>query len=228
MALYTKSQFAKHCGKKNAHVSMAITRGRLVLSGDYIDSEIPENKAVMEKWRVAAGMDASDTTTPATKESSPQAPEISAPAKSTPPAPKVSAPSAVSSNLSSLEREKKRAEIDWKLEKTQETALKNAKLRGELIPTTMVLDVVGMLGHSFQTQYEIGATNLIMELGHKMKLTPEIEGEIKEKLVVLINKAHKKAIDEAKTGIKNVISAVSSAEIEVTEDEADETDENQQ
>lgn len=226
MPLFTKSQFAKHCGKQNAHVSMAISRGRLVLSGDYIDSELPENKLVMEKWRASAGLDSSDTTTPATKTTPTDPKNIADPVKPAPAAPTVTGPAPAKRSISELEAEKKRAEIEWKKEKTKETALKNAKLRGELIPTNMVLDVVAMLGHSFQMQYEQGATAFVLDLVHKLKVSPEIEGEIKEKLVELINISHKKAVDEAKTGVKNVISAVSAAEMEVSEDEGPDDEEN--
>jgi hypothetical protein len=211
MPLYSKKDFAKNCGKSPAHVSMAITRGKIILSGDYIDTKIPENLELMNKWRVAEGMEPMVVEVPKKIE---PAPNVADPIRPTTDSPNVSAPTPAKSELAALNKEKTRAEIDYKTEKARETRLKNAKLRGELIPTNMVIDLFAMLGHQFQTQYEIGASEMIMELAHKLKISSEIEGEIGEKLTELINNAHQKAVDDAKIGIKNIISAVSGAEMD--------------
>jgi len=216
MPLYTKKDFAKHCAKSPAHVSMAITRGKIILSGDYIDSNIPENKELMNKWRVAEGMEPIEDHPQ--KQHQPQ-PNVSDPMRATHDAPNVSDHKVPKSELASLNKEKTRVEIEYKTEKAAETRLKNAKLRGELVPTNMVVDMFAMLGHQFQTQYEIGATELIMELCHKLKISSEIEGEIGEKLTELINISHEKAINDAKTSVKNIISAVSGAETEQSDDD---------
>lgn len=214
MPLYTKSSFAKHCGKTSAHVSVALTRKQLVASGDYIDSGIEKNKLTMNKWRAASGLiDATSTQL-----------KISEPSEERPAVPNVSEPAPLKSSFTELENDKKRADIAWKQEKTTETALKNAKLRGELIPTAMVINLFAMLGHAFQTQYEIGTSNLIMDLSHKAKLSPEIEGEIRSNLIVLINKAHKSAIEDAKKGVRKIVSSVYIEETKVDDDVDDPDD----
>jgi hypothetical protein len=215
MPFYSKKDFAKHCGKSPAHVSVAIQRGKITLSGDYIDTNIPENKELMNKWRVAEGMEPIEDHPQKSNQNinfnDPQRPAHDAPNTSNESVPK--------SDLSSLNKEKTRVEIDYKAEKTAETRLKNAKLRGELIPTTMVVDLFAMLGHQFQTQYEIGATELIMELCHKLKVSSEIVGEIGQRLTELINVSHEKAIADAKITVKNIISAVSGAETDQNDDD---------
>ena len=55
MPLYGQAEFARLLGKKNSFVSTYITRGKIVKSGDVIDSEVPQNKAIMQKYGVYPG-----------------------------------------------------------------------------------------------------------------------------------------------------------------------------
>jgi len=205
MPLYSKKKFAQLCGKSPAHVSTNISRGKIEVSGDYIDTDIPENFELMNKWREQSGLDPIEPTAPTRDESASQAPKTSSTSES-----ESSAPN--KSETSKLNREKTRVEIEYKAEKAKETRLKNAKLRGELIPTNMVVDLFAMLGHQFQMQYDIGASELVLELCHKLKISEEIRGEIGEKLTEIINNSHKRAVDEAKMAVRNIISSESGAE----------------
>lgn len=209
MPLYTKKKFAQLCGKSPAHVSTYISRGKIVVNGDHIDSDDPENFELMNKWRVQSGLEAIERTVPKSNETPAERTETTndKPQK------------ADRSEIAALNREKARAEIEYKKEKAHETRLKNAKLRGELIPTNMVVDLFAMLGHQFQMQYEIGANELAMEMAHKMKVSAEIRGEIGEKLVEIINKSHQRAVNEAKMAVKNIISSVSGHETENPDDD---------
>lgn len=211
MPLYTKKKFAQLCGKTPAHVSTNISRGKIIVSGDHIDSDIPENFELMNKWRVQSGLEEIKPITPETTKTSPKTPEN----------PKKTENSSQTTNksaVSRLNREKTIAEIEYKREKAHETRLKNAKLRGELIPTNMVVDLFAMLGHQFQMQYETGANEMVLEMAHKMKLSPEMRGEIGEKLVELINKSHKKAVEEAQNMVKSIIAGVSGHETDENND----------
>ena len=216
MPLYSKKKFAQLCGKQAAHVSTNIARGKLITTGDLIDTDIEENHELMNKWRMQENMEPLERETES-KQPAQKTIDLSGPKEQTEPSPS-------KSEISALNKRKTLIEIEYKQSKTNETKLKNAKLRGELIPTNMVVDMFGMLGHQFQTQYEHGASELVAEITHKLKVSNELRGEIGEKLTELINKSHKTAIEDAKIAIRNVISAVSGAEMEVPEDDEKEED----
>lgn len=224
MALFKVGEFAKHCGKQPGHVSTAVARGRLIKSGKYIDTKIPENKLVMDEWRSKM----SDTERKNHPELEEMPPGYLAPitVSNSPPAieSRESPEPPTTSSLSVLNLEKTRGDIEWKRQKTVETELKNAKLRGENIPTDMVLDVISLLGHSFQTSYEAAAQSFLMEFSHKLKIAHEMESELSGKLVESINSAHNSAINEAKKAIKSIVLTVSSVEMKQTDQDDTETD----
>jgi len=202
------------CGKSAAHGSTNITRGKIVCSGSLIDWEDSMNFENMNKWRAQSGMDPLQRTTETPTSNTPD------------PSSSKEAPTATKkdSETSALNREKTRADIEYKQQKATETRLKNAKLRGELIPTNMVVELFALLGHQFQTQYEIAANELVLEVTHKMKISDEIRGEIGEKLTATINAAHKRAIDESKIAVRNIISSVSGAEMEKPDEDDPESE----
>ena len=49
MAFYKQSELAKLLGKSQAHITMAVKRGKLLLSGDFVDDTVLENKIVLSK-----------------------------------------------------------------------------------------------------------------------------------------------------------------------------------
>lgn len=202
------------CGKTAAHVSTNITRGKIIVSGDHIDWEDPVNFESMNKWRAQSGMDPLERSTPEPKQTMIDSKSDAAPSNER----KQPTPT------QALNQEKTRAEIEYKTQKAVETRLKNAKLRGELIPTNMVVELFALLAHQFQTQYEIAANELVLEMAHKFKISDEIRGVVGEKLTETINAAHKRAVDEAKLAVRNIVLSVSGAETEKP-DEDDPDDE---
>ena len=51
MAEYTRSQLATYTGKAKGTVSMAVSRGQLILNDDdNIDSDDPNNRVTIDKW----------------------------------------------------------------------------------------------------------------------------------------------------------------------------------
>lgn len=193
MSLHTKSQFAKLTGKKAAHVTMNVKRGKIILSGDYIDDTIPQNKNLMNRWikqtqkKIQKGLESTEIKTEAPKGIE---------------EPKIQHENSFEGGLDAI---KKQAEIDFKKAQIEKTNLQNQKLRGEAIPTDMVKNTVSVLGHSFQSSYKNGAEALIMDFCHKMKASAKVQAEMKGKLIKLINKSHENAITEAKKTIESIV-----------------------
>ena len=192
MALYTRAQFADLCGKKRGHVTTYVTRGKLIVENDMIDDEHPVNKLQKEKWLskmsapVAVAID-----------------ELSTPDESSEVIKR--RPSNKGAELTDLEKEKKRAEIAKIKSATAKTELQTAKLRGESVPTDYVKNIISVLGHSLQSSYKNGAEILLLEFAQKAKLAPEVESEMKGRLIDLVNKSQRAAIIEAKKALSALV-----------------------
>jgi hypothetical protein len=215
MALYKKSQLAKKYGKTPAAVTVSVSRGKLVLSGDYIDDTHPLNQDTLKKWGDKLKNKRHEKSQP------PGNKRVDEPVVSHLPEPKGIEDPQVRSDYGGdgLDAQKKRAEIELKKEQTLKTKLQNQKLRGESIPTDQVKKVVAMLGHSFQSSYKNSADQFLTDVCHKLKAPPEIEAELKGKLVKLINKSHENAITEAKKQLKSIIEQNAVAQLNNDDDE---------
>lgn len=216
MALHKKSQLAAKYGKSPSTVTASVRRGKLVLSGDYIDDQHPLNKALLKKWEQKLKNKRHERSQPAGNK------RVDSPVVESLPGPKnIDEPVVHSESyeVGGLDAEKKRAEIEYKKEQTLKTKLQTQKLRGESIPTDQVKKVVTMLGHSFQSSYKNAADQLLIDICHKLKAPPKIEAEMKGKLVKLINKSHENAITEAKKQLRSIIEQNAVTQMNTDEDE---------
>ena len=212
MAFHTQKDFAELIGKTRGWLNVYIRdRGKVILSGDFIDDKHPTNAAFLKKW-VAKKNEVKkkpapkktpgpNITKPKSVETKLKAPNISEP---------VEVP--IDSPEDDLDRQKKVAEIRFKLSQIEKNDLQSAKLRGDSIPTALVSGVVSTLGRSFQSSYKNGAEALLLEIAHKAKLSAKLEAEFKGQLIKLINKAHADAIKQAKTTIETIVSEVAAIE----------------
>lgn len=241
MALLKRKEFAQLCGKSEATINVYIARGNIIPSGRFINTSLPDNILQMEKWGVdsnsviippAIQEPTPKKVDPKKKESKPVRLKVSKPKKPDPkqkeveeiPVPDYSkkkqpnydAPPDYSRvpTRTELDAEKIQAEIEYKREATINKALANSKLRGESIPTVMVVEVIASLGAGLQNAYKTGADALILELSHKYKLPPSALSELKMKLIKLVNTSHDKGIKIAKKNLKTIISNVKAIEVE--------------
>ena len=210
MAYYSQADFGELIGKPRNWVHEYIKRGKIIMSGEVIDSKIEINKKFAEKW-IAKKSEVKKKAPPKKLKS----PNISEPVKVELPGPNISAPEEIDisdSKGDDLETAKKKAEIRFKISQIEKNDLQAAKLRGDSIPTVLVSGVVSTLGRSFQSSYKNGAEALLLEIAHKVKLPPKLEAEFKGQLIKLINKSHADAIKQAKTTIDTIVSEVASIE----------------
>jgi hypothetical protein len=231
MAFYKQSELAKLLGKSQAHVTMAVKRGKLLLSGDFVDDTVLENKiwidrqkanstAKVEVPKVEPVPEVVPVKTPVVQAKKLKEPILSKPKQRIL---KDFVPTDVertSESIADLDKAKKEAEIRYKESQTRLSELKEQKLRGENIPTDLVMNVIGMLGHSLQSSYKNGAAQLMHEISTRTKMNVELEAEFNGRLIDLINISHSDAITEAKKSIKNIINESSS--VETIETESDE------
>lgn len=234
MAFYKQSELAKLLNKSQAHVTMAVKRGKILLSGEFVDDTVLENKIWIERQKANASAKIEvQKVDPPKVENVPKVeptPKVEAKKLKQPPLSKPKqrilkdfVPTEVertSESIADLDKAKKEAEIRYKESQTRLSELKEQKLRGENIPTDLVMNVIGMLGHSLQSNYKNGASQLMLEISSRTKMSAELEAEFNGRLIDLINISHSDAIMEAKKGIKSIINESSS--IETIESETDE------
>ena len=229
MAFYKQSELAKLLGKGQAHVTMAVKRGKLLLSGDFVDDTVLENKIWIDRQKANAKQVVDEPKVESVPKVEPipivQAKKLKEPILSKPKQRilKDFVPTDVertSESIADLDKAKKEAEIRYKESQTRLSELKEQKLRGENIPTDLVMNVIGMLGHSLQSSYKNGAAQLMHEISTRTKMNVELEAEFNGRLIDLINISHSDAIIEAKKSIKNIINESSS--VETIETESDE------
>jgi len=229
MAFYKQSELAKLLGKSQAHITMAVKRGKLLLSGDFVDDTVLENKIWIDRQKANAKQVVDEPKVESIPKVEPipivQAKKLKEPILSKPKQRilKDFVPTDVertSESIADLDKAKKEAEIRYKESQTRLSELKEQKLRGENIPTDLVMNVIGMLGHSLQSSYKNGAAQLMHEISTRTKMNVELEAEFNGRLIDLINISHSDAIIEAKKSIKNIINESSS--VETIETESDE------
>jgi hypothetical protein len=229
MAFYKQSELAKLLGKSQAHITMAVKRGKLLLSGDFVDDTVLENKIWIDRQKANAKQVVDEPKVESVPKVEPipivQAKKLKEPILSKPKQRilKDFVPTDVertSESIADLDKAKKEAEIRYKESQTRLSELKEQKLRGENIPTDLVMNVIGMLGHSLQSSYKNGAAQLMHEISTRTKMNVELEAEFNGRLIDLINISHSDAIIEAKKSIKNIINESSS--VETIETESDE------
>lgn len=205
MALHTRAEFARLIERAQAHINVALSRGLLIPSGDYIDDTIPQNVAYLSKY----GFDISKLNLlPEKPKGAPiqNKKKVYTKKKTPEKIPKITNDQPVNTGGTyALDAEKKQADIDWKRQQIKLLEIKEAQLRGEAIPTSLVMSIISMLGQSFQTTYKNGANVLVTNMCHELKADPILSAKMKGQLVGLINRSHEMAIDAAKKALESAI-----------------------
>lgn len=216
MALYKKSQLAELLGKKTAWVSTYVRRGKLTMRGDWIDDTIEENSRFIEKWlakKVETDNDLSLNIPKTPKPEQKKYPDPEVPLERVNNIPPQELP-----NFNSLERIKDATEIRRKESVIALNELRARKMRGELLPADIVMNLFIMLAQQFQSNYKNGANHMIMEISHKAKLPAEVTSEMRTLLTSTINNSHKSAVSQTKKQLETLIA-------DLTEQSNAETDE---
>lgn len=212
MPYYSQSEFAKLIGKSNAYVSTYISRGKILKSGDVIDSTVQKNIDIMMKLGVDVdainGATTKRPTKPPTVTKKPQETkkENSKKIDISPPPPENTG------GQYQLDLDKKEAELEFKQVQTRIKLIEEERLRGELIPVDLVSEMISQLSRSIITTYKDSMDKFLIEVSHRKKMSDKDTAELKGLMVEQINKAHDNAITEAIKELKDVSPKVKSNE----------------
>ena len=211
MPKHTKKEFSIACGIKTKDLSNYIARGKVVLTGDKIDTDLEINKYFLEKRKEYNANKSKPETTVAVpnpeqklndrvaeKTIKEKQAEFSFP-KEHPP---------ITRNFQLDEQIKEQS-----LEKERiNTALQKAKLEkisGDSIPTELVKNLFVHHSKSITIAFQNGADNLLMKIAKKKGLERTEMAELRIDLIEIINTAVNDSIEESKKTVRHMIAEYS-------------------
>jgi hypothetical protein len=201
MALHKRTEFASLCGLSPGNISNYIKRGKIILSGDYIDDTIPENKTFLDKRKgtiVKLEIEREE-------DEENEIPNVQRPNKKTPPAPNVSNTDEVATYLS-LDRIKKALDIEKITEEIQLLKIKKEKLHGEVLPTQLIKTVFIQHSASITTSFKDGIENLLLEISKTKGLSRNETAELRGKMIKIINTSVNDAVSMSQKLVKSIVS----------------------
>lgn len=206
MAIFKKAEFASFCGVSRAHVSVAITRGKIIVQNDgMIDSENELNrlyKATASENAVRRGQGE-------------KVPETSGKPPKEPKKQKESKPRAdprLKDRLDKkfdLEIEERQAKINKAKQEAQMTRLKEMKLTGQLIPTDLVYGTIRQLSQSILMSFKNQVDAMVTDLSKVAKLDRKGIADLRKTMREHLNHAVNNAVDEAQKNVENITSEYS-------------------
>lgn len=194
MPYYSRSEFAKLLGKKNSFVTTYIERGKIVLSGEVIDTTIQENIDMMKRWNVDVDFINGNSKT-RSKTLEVGEPKRIIKEKTVNIQPPEQPTVANSGGQYQLDLDKKEAELEFKQVSTRIKLIEEAKLRGELVPLAQITDLISMFSRSIITAYKESIDQFLIEVNHRKKMSSKDSAELKGEMIRLINVAHDNSIN---------------------------------
>jgi hypothetical protein len=183
MPLFTRVEFAKMCGLESGNLSNFIKRGNVVLSGDFIDDTIAVNRQfVQRRAQLQARKGASGRDSGHGKH---EPPELT--------------------GGQNLIDEKTQADIERIRTVTELNRLKIEKQEGENIPTELVMPLVSQFAHSMIGAFKNGMEAMLVEIGHKKKLTNAEMADLRKVLTATINRAASDGVEDARKATGNIV-----------------------
>lgn len=214
MAWHTRKEFAVLAGypdegTKWKAINVYIKRGNIVCSGELIDDQFHKNKDWLNLTRAKKGLPPFGEDKKSTEVIS--NPKIEEPKDEPEQAPEVKPIKRSSKNSSDLsivqlETEIKRADLEKKQQDIKLLKIKEAKMKGELIPTDLVQSLIRELSEAMKIAYMDAIENYTVVISRQKKLTTKEESDIKSHFTRIINDALSRQTAVAKKGLKNIVS----------------------
>mgnify|MGYP003627244667 FL=1 len=218
MAFLTKKEFSFKAGMTVSNLGNYIKRHKIAMSGEYIDDTIEPNKSFLveralhnaqkklaeQKAQGRQGKMPPLKKLPPEPEPKPNDPPNigAAPKQKEQPAPDFSSNGEASG--ADLTVEKLRVDIERIKSVEQLNQIKIMKQQGELIPTSLVTPLIAQLSMAISSSFKNATETMIVEFGHRKKMSATDVAELRERLTYSINETVKSAIQEAKQGTKQL------------------------
>jgi hypothetical protein len=204
MALFTKKDFAALCGIKTNQLSVSISRGNVILSGELIDENDAKNANFLQRHREKV-LKAPAVTEPSPTKENKKPANVALESDVPPITTGKTKPKKTGLSQYEIDLQIKRADLEKKEVDTRIALLKEEKMLGASIPTDLVKSVIGNLSKSMVSWFKDGADHFIIEISKRKSLTNEESAQLKGVLVEIINTSSSKAIAECRKNLKSII-----------------------
>lgn len=207
------SQFAEMVGVQPSYVTMYVKRGKIYKTDNGIDITHPTNIAFINNIRSKSESktdiksEKSDKKTPSktSKKTAKTSTTKSIPIIKTDYQSTNTNPVSDNFDVVSLDNQKKKEEINKKKLEVEKLKLTNARLRGEMIPTELVKNLITNFSASIIKSYREGSDRLLMEISHMKRLTLQEDALMKGELIKIINDSHDVAISETMKSLESIL-----------------------
>lgn len=209
MALHSRSDFAKICGLSAGNLSNYIKRGKVILSGEYVDDKIEQNSSFLEKRLAAINQNSEaggDKSTPNTKDTVSDKPKVERPYIPTPNIEEPDLPNDDSLSFTALSKREKKVNIQKKEEEIKLLRLKEEKIRGHVVPIDIIKNLFRLHTQSIVTAQKDGIEDLIINFSGESRISSEQIARLRGKMVEILNNAVDKAVLSTKKNISSIMS----------------------
>lgn len=200
--LRSKKEFAELCGISQAHLSEYLRKKKVKAQGkgnfEKIDDSIEPNYTFMKR-HLASKLQAEKEKVGEVEIVEPVEVERSEPAE-------------VDKDVEayvSLDQIKKAKDIEKISEEIELLKIKKEKLYGEVIPTSMVIDLISRMTKVIVVEYSNTCDKVITRISKKKKLNNDEVSELRAEIIEEINKASQKAKEESNKDIKTIVNTYS-------------------
>jgi hypothetical protein len=227
MALHKQVDFALLCGVSKAYLSVNKKRGKIILSGDYVDDSIEPNisflKKCLEKKQSEPEQEPEPDNDHANTEKAnehspalPETPNVSKPVFKQTLTKKISEPKEKEIGGYELNQNKLQLQIENLELKNRELEQKIDTKLGETIPKEPVVIAFRYITKNICTNIKTSIENLITR--YEKNFTPEQFAAVRAGIIKEINTAQTNASEQSKKQISEIV-AISSTKKEVGERE---------
>lgn len=210
MALHTRKQFSELCGMSGTpELSVYISRGKIIMSGDYVDDQQLQNKDFLMKREAKRNPKPAEPVQKQPK--SPPIRIIKDPIIPTPKAPNVQKPdiSDAEVGIYDLEKQQKALAIE-KIKKENELLdVKIAKAHGESVPTDLIKSLIAQHSKAMSAAFYNAADNLLARFGKKYKVIPDDVAAYRGDIVDIINRATVDSIEDSRAALNEIVNEYS-------------------
>ncbi len=202
MALHSKKDFATACGLTTGNLTNYIKRGKVLMSGDWVDDTVPDNKDFLDKRRAAMIQEISKEL----KVDLP-VPNVKPVQKVQPPAPDIDFKAVAPESMGglSLSQMKTSLEIEKLKVDTRLQELKEEKIKGEVIPIVLVKQIFSAHSQSIITSQKDFIEELLINISKEAKLSGTQLAKLRGKMVKGLNEGVDKAIAITERSVKVLV-----------------------
>ncbi len=203
MALLSRKQFAERCFINTRALSVYIARKKVVLSGDFIDTEVDDNRYFIEKSCVKYQKKGGIIPVSEDKKLNERVveqikdevqPQFEFPEGDTP----------ISEN-SKLDSKIKKASLEKTALDIQILQAKRDKITGESVPTVLVKTLIAHHSKSIIVAFQNGVDNILVAIAKRKGFDRTELGQLREEMIEIINTASTESVDISKKTLENIV-----------------------